>query len=115
MLQSIDRSGRGHRSLQNPAEKPPITVLLHAWRSGDESALERLIPLIYEDLREVARRSIARKPTGVTIQATSLVNEMFLRSGERDGHRMAGSRAFLRCRGDNNETDSDRRGEGQES
>jgi RNA polymerase sigma factor (TIGR02999 family) len=65
--------------LQNPAEKPPITVLLHAWRSGDESALERLIPLIYEDLREVARRSIARKPTGVTIQATSLVNEMFLR------------------------------------
>lgn len=75
----FDRSGQGHRSLQNPAEKPPITVLLHAWRSGDESALERLIPLIYEDLREVARRSIARKPTGVTIQATSLVNEMFLR------------------------------------
>ena len=65
--------------MQNPAGKSPVTQLLHAWRSGDQSALERLTPLIYDDLREVARRSISRQRTGVTIQATSLVNETFLR------------------------------------
>lgn len=69
--------------MQNPADKPPVTELLRAWRTGDEGALDRLMPLIYDDLRNLARRSIARQRSGVTIQATSLVNETFLRLVDR--------------------------------
>jgi RNA polymerase sigma factor (TIGR02999 family) len=65
--------------LESPIEKSQITHLLHAWRCGDRDALDRLTPLIYDDLREVARRSIAHQRSHVTIQATSLVNETFLR------------------------------------
>ena len=68
-----------NRPLENPLEKSQITHLLRSWRCGDRDALDRLTPLIYDDLREVARRSIARERSHVTIQATSLVNETFLR------------------------------------
>jgi RNA polymerase sigma factor (TIGR02999 family) len=60
-------------------DKSEITQLLQAWRSGDDGALDRLAPLIYDDLRGLARRAISREPTGLTIQATALVNEVFLR------------------------------------
>ncbi|HZU28293.1 MAG TPA: ECF-type sigma factor [Bryobacteraceae bacterium] len=59
-----------------------ITQLLRAWRGGEESALERLIPLIYDDLRQLARRAISRERPDLTIQATALVNEVFLRLAE---------------------------------
>src|SRR5262245_18468175 len=60
-------------------DKSEITELLQAWRGGDEHALDRLAPLIYDDLREVARRTISRERPDLTIQATALVNEVFLR------------------------------------
>jgi RNA polymerase sigma factor (TIGR02999 family) len=63
-------------------EKPEITQLLLAWRSGDEHALDRLAPLIYDDLRQLARRAISRERPGLTMQATALVNEVFLRLTE---------------------------------
>jgi RNA polymerase sigma-70 factor, ECF subfamily len=65
--------------LQNPPDKCQITQLLHAWRGGDREALDHLMPLIYDDLRDVARRSMVRERSGVTIQATALVNETYLR------------------------------------
>lgn len=59
-----------------------ITRLLQAWRGGDENALDRLVPLIYDDLRQLARRAISHERPDLTIQATALVNEVFLRLAE---------------------------------
>src|SRR5437879_3637062 len=56
-----------------------ITQLLQAWGNGDERALEKLTPLIYEELHKVAQRYMAREGAGHTLQTTALVNEVYLR------------------------------------
>lgn len=56
-----------------------VTELLLEWRGGDESALERLIPLVYRELRTLARRCLHRERPGHTLQTTGLVNEAYLR------------------------------------
>src|SRR5262249_9592218 len=56
-----------------------ITQLLHAWRAGDQSAFDRLVPLVYEQLRRIAKRHMKRQPPGATLQTTALVNEAYLR------------------------------------
>jgi RNA polymerase sigma-70 factor (ECF subfamily) len=56
-----------------------ITSLLTAWRTGDETALNRLIPLVYDELRRLARAHMARQPAGHTLQTTALVHEVYLR------------------------------------
>ncbi len=55
-----------------------LTRLLHEWRSGDEAALERLIPLVYEELRTLAGRHLDRERAGHTLSPTGLVHEAFL-------------------------------------
>jgi RNA polymerase sigma factor (TIGR02999 family) len=62
------------------AESPgEITTLLRAWRQGDASAFERLTPLVYEDLRRLARAYIRRERAGLTLQATAVANEAIVR------------------------------------
>lgn len=56
-----------------------FTELLHEWSQGDPSALGQLIPLVFEDLRAMARRHLAREPSDHTLQPTALVNELYLR------------------------------------
>ena len=56
-----------------------ITRLLHAWREGDEGALERLAPLVYGELRKMAHGYMRGERDGATFQATALVNEAYLR------------------------------------
>ncbi|HEX7173986.1 MAG TPA: sigma-70 family RNA polymerase sigma factor [Pyrinomonadaceae bacterium] len=56
-----------------------ITGLLVAWGGGDESALERLMPLVYDELRRLARRYMSHERPGHTLQTTALVNEAYLR------------------------------------
>jgi RNA polymerase sigma factor (TIGR02999 family) len=56
-----------------------ITRLLLAWGQGDQTALERLMPLVYEELRRLARRHMNRQRAGHTLQTTALVNEAYLR------------------------------------
>ena len=58
---------------------PGVTHLLRAWSDGDESALERLLPLVEAELRRLARGYMARERGGHTLQPTALVNEAFLR------------------------------------
>jgi RNA polymerase sigma-70 factor (ECF subfamily) len=60
-----------------------VTALLAAWEGGDESALERLLPLVDADLRQVARRQMAREARGHTLQTTALINEAFVRLVQR--------------------------------
>lgn len=56
-----------------------VTQLLRAWRNGDPSALDTLIPLVYEELRRLAQRYMARQTPGHTLQTTALVNEVYTR------------------------------------
>jgi RNA polymerase sigma factor (TIGR02999 family) len=56
-----------------------ITRLLLAWGQGDQTALERLMPLVYGELRRLARRHMNRQRPGHTLQTTALVNEAYLR------------------------------------
>ena len=60
---------------------PPqeVTQLLLAWREGDEEALEKLVPLVYRELHRLAHRYMAGEHREVTLQATALVNEAYLR------------------------------------
>jgi len=56
-----------------------ISVLLNAWKTGDQSALDRLTPLVYDELRRMARRHIQKERPGQTLQTTALVHEVYLR------------------------------------
>jgi RNA polymerase sigma factor (TIGR02999 family) len=56
-----------------------ITQLLRAWTAGDEQALEKLTPLVYQQLHRVAQRCMAGERSGHTLQTTALVNEVYLR------------------------------------
>jgi RNA polymerase sigma factor (TIGR02999 family) len=62
-----------------PPDRQAVTRLLSAWRSGDSRALERLTPLIYEELRNRARRYMRRERPGHTLQATAVVHEAFVK------------------------------------
>lgn len=55
-----------------------VTDLLLEWRAGDAAALEKLIPLVYRELRQVARQCL-RRERGDTMRTTALVNEAYLR------------------------------------
>jgi RNA polymerase sigma factor (TIGR02999 family) len=60
---------------------PPhdITQLLTAWSAGNKGALDKLMPLVYDDLRRVARRQMAGEREGHTLQTTALVHEAYVR------------------------------------
>jgi RNA polymerase sigma factor (TIGR02999 family) len=60
-------------------DAPDVTGLLLSWRQGDASALDRLVPLVYDELRRVARRHLGREHPGHALQATALVHEVYLR------------------------------------
>src|ERR1700691_3056200 len=62
-----------------PPESPEITALLRAWESGDAAALDQLTPLVYDELRRIARRYMRNERAGNTLQTTALVNEVYLR------------------------------------
>ena len=56
-----------------------VTQLLIQWSNGDKAALDKLMPLIYEELRQLARHYMNRERAGHTLQTTALVNEAYLR------------------------------------
>jgi RNA polymerase sigma factor (TIGR02999 family) len=56
-----------------------VTALLRAWSDGDEGAFEALLPLVYGELRRLARLYMSRERHGLTLQPTALVHEAYLR------------------------------------
>jgi RNA polymerase sigma factor (TIGR02999 family) len=56
-----------------------VTDLLLQWRNGDRAALDQLIPLVYAELRRIARRALRGEKNQETLQTTGLVNEVYLR------------------------------------
>ena len=64
-----------------------VTQLLAAWGGGDEAALKELMPLVYEELRRLARNCMARERPGHTLQTSALINEAYLRLvGQKNPH-----------------------------
>jgi RNA polymerase sigma-70 factor (ECF subfamily) len=64
-----------------------VSELLTRWEEGDQSALNALIPVVYDELRRLARRRLARERTDHTLQTTALVHEAYLRLlGQRTAH-----------------------------
>ena len=64
-----------------------ITKLLIEWRDGDETALNRLIPLVYDELHRMAHRHMRRERQEHTLQTTALINEAYLRLVDHKGMR----------------------------
>jgi len=56
-----------------------VTQLLQAWTQGEQSALQKLIPLVYQELHRIAHRYMGREQEGHILQSTALVNEAYLR------------------------------------
>ena len=56
-----------------------VTRLLNAWSAGDETAFEKVVPLVYEELHARAHRYMGNERSGHTLQTTALVNEVYLR------------------------------------
>jgi RNA polymerase sigma-70 factor (ECF subfamily) len=61
------------------AVDPAVTQVLEAWKAGDDGALERLLPMVFEELRAIAGRQLRREREGHTLQPTALVNEAYLK------------------------------------
>ncbi len=62
-----------------PPPRQQVTRILLAWNEGDPNAVERLTPLVYDELRQLARSYLQRERAGHTLQATGLVHEAYLR------------------------------------
>ncbi len=62
-----------------------VTELLTAWSGGDEAALEKLVPLVYQELHRTAHRYMVRERSGHTLQTTALINEVYTRLVDLQG------------------------------
>jgi RNA polymerase sigma factor (TIGR02999 family) len=65
--------------LTHKPQQHEITQLLAEWSDGNQSALDELYPLVYEELHKLARRYMSRERKGHTLQTTALINEAYVR------------------------------------
>ena len=72
-----------------------VTRLLREWQGGNPAALDRLTPLVNEELRRLAHNYMSRQRPGHTLQTTALVNEAFLRLVEQQGVEWQGRAHFI--------------------
>lgn len=63
----------------NQQHSQPVSQLLVRWRAGDQDALAALLPLVYKELRDIARHHLQRERPGHTLQSAALVHEAYLR------------------------------------
>lgn len=75
-----------------------LAQLLQSWSQGREGAIDKLVPLVYDDLRRLAHRYMADERPGHTLQTTALVNEAYLRlAGSVQGTREERIHFFAAC------------------
>jgi RNA polymerase sigma factor (TIGR02999 family) len=72
-----------------------ITALLRSWNEGDSAALASVATVAYEDLRSIAEGYLRRESRGHTLQATGLVNELYLRLAQQRGAKITDRRHFF--------------------
>ncbi len=83
----MSEGGAYHRRVdpdRPPGDAGEVTELLAAWSAGDPVALDRLLPLVYRELHQIAARARRREPPGQTLQTTALVHEAYLRLVRQD-------------------------------
>jgi RNA polymerase sigma factor (TIGR02999 family) len=81
-----------------PPPSPPlqeVTQLLVDWGNGNQAALDQLIPLVYTELRQLARRYMSRERSGHTMQTTALIHEAYLRLVDQNQVRWENRAHFL--------------------
>ena len=71
------RKWRAPAQMQLPSEQ--ITQLLQSWNEGDQAAIDKLMPLVYDELHRLAQRYMADERPGHTLQTTALINEAYVR------------------------------------
>src|SRR5215468_10612876 len=76
----------------NPHE---VTHLLLAWSNGDKSAMDQLMPLVYGELRRLAKQHMRRERAGHTLQTTALIHEAYLRLIDANQVRLENRRHFF--------------------
>jgi RNA polymerase sigma factor (TIGR02999 family) len=77
---------------------PPSSItteLFLRWRTGSETALHEFLPLVYEELRRVARRHLQRERVAHTLQTTALIHEAYLRLIEQNPHNLQNRAHFV--------------------
>src|SRR6266480_3349745 len=83
-LESANPAAAGRISKESrPAGPQEVTQLLANWSHGDHAALEKLIPLVYEELRRLSHRYMKGQRPDHTLQTTALVNEAYLRLADQ--------------------------------
>jgi len=89
----ILRNGKRQRKTAQPVKKNMetssrlVSHLLRRWGEGESEALDQLMPLVYNELRRMARRYMGRQPAGHTLQTTALIHEAYLRLvGQEEKH-----------------------------
>src|ERR1039457_6634347 len=74
---------RSMENLMHPSTNDDVTGWMVAWRSGDQTALDKLVPVIYQELHRLAQRHMRRERglanRGQTLETAALVNEVYLR------------------------------------
>jgi RNA polymerase sigma factor (TIGR02999 family) len=83
------------RSNRPPDGDGDLTLLLRAWSAGESQAAERLLPLVYDDLRRRAARQLRRERPGHSLRPTALVHEAWLRLREQRGFEPGNRERFL--------------------
>ena len=82
--------------MTTPSASPhEVTKLLVEWSNGDQSALDRLMPLVYDELRRLAASYLRRERPGQTLQATALVHEAYVRLIGEKSHTWQNRNHFL--------------------
>ena len=76
---AIRKTSRSQTEAQTTPVAPDITQLLQAWCAGDQSALDKLIPLVEEELRRLAHYYLRKERQGHLLQTAALVGEAYLR------------------------------------
>lgn len=72
-----------------------VTQLLHAYAGGDRDAFDRLVPMVYDELRRIARSHLRRTQRGATLDTTGLVHEAYLKLAGQKGMRVEDRGHFL--------------------
>ena len=81
----LGRNQNNFHDLEHPLSRQDISKLLQAWSDGDQSALDRLIPLVYKELRQMAANHLRRVAARNSLQPTAIVHEVYLRLLEQRG------------------------------
>lgn len=76
-------------------KESPVTELLVRWKAGDAQALEQLVPMVYAELKTLARRYLRQERAGHTLQSAALVHEAYLRMLEQPAFDTANRAHFL--------------------